>query len=324
MPINTQFGIAAESVYGTAVTPSRFFPFSSESINRETGRVQTKGHRTGQRVDRLDGRTPYTIGAAGSAEFPVYGRGFGIWLRYMLGSVATAGPTDSAYVHTATVGAMTNSFTAQVNRPFGAGGTTNQAFTWAGGKVTKWELSCDAEGELTAKLDLVFADETTATALATASYAASAECLTWVQAQVTIAATQIPVTKWSISCDNKLKTDRLFLRNNTRRREPVEEAYREITVELECDWDDLTQYNRFASATQAGLSAAIVCGAQANTVIGASTYPGVTVVMPAVSFDEIGANVSGPAVMAQTIKGRAVDSGSGAISVAYTTADATP
>lgn len=324
MPINTQLGIAAESTYGTAVTVSRFFPFASESINRETGRVQTKGHRTGQRVDRLDGRTPYTTGAAGSVELPVYGRGFGIWLRQMLGSVATSGPTDSAYTHTATVGAMTSSFTAQVNRPFGAGGTTDQAFTWPGGKVTKWELSCEAEGELTFKADVVFSDEVTATALATATYPASAECLTWVQAQATIGGTQIPITKWTVSCDNKLKTDRLYLRNDTRRREPVEEDHREITVELECDWDDLTQYSRFTSATQAGLSAAIVCTSQANTLLGASSRAGMTITLPAVSFDEVGTNVSGPGMMMQTIKGMAVDAGAGAISVAYATADATP
>lgn len=324
MPINTQLGIGDESVYGTAVTVNRFFPFASESIARETGRVQTKGRRTGQRVDRLDGRTPYTIGAAGSVEFPVYGRGFGVWLRHMLGSVATTGPVDTAYTHTATVGPMSSSFTAQVNRPFGAAGATNQPFTWSGGKVAKWELSCEAEGELTLKADLVFADESTATALATASYPASAECLTWVQAKATIGGTDIPVTKWSVSCDNKLKTDRLYLRENTRRREPVEEDHREITVELECDWDDLSHYDRFASATQAGLSAAFVLTAKANTVIGASTYPGVTITMPAVSFDEVGANVDGAAMMQQSVKGLALDAGAGAISVAYVSADATP
>ena len=324
MPITTQFGIGAESTYGTPVTVNRFFPFASESVQRETGRVQTKGRRTGQRVDRLDGRTPYTIGASGSVEMPLYGRGSGIWLKYLLGSVVTTGPVDTAYTHTATVGPMSSSFTAQVNRPFGAAGATNQPFTWSGGKVAKWELSCEAEGELTLKADLVFADESTVTSLATASYAANAECLTWVQAKATIATVDIPVTKWSVSCDNKLKTDRLFLRENTRRREPVEEDHREITVELECDWDDLSHYTRFASATQAGLTAEIIVTAKSITTIGVSTIPGLAINLPAVSFDEVGANVDGPGVMAQKIKGLAVDAGAGAITMAYVTADATP
>lgn len=326
MPIVSQLGAKKETTYGTAVTVDRFFEFVSESIALETGRAESEGLRSGQRVARTDRFVPYILGAAGSVTIEPASKGFGFWLEHMLGTVATTGPTDSAYTHTATVGDLWGkSFTLQVNRPLGPSGSTNQAFTWEGGKVTKWTLSCKTEGLLKFEVDLIFEDETTATALASASYPASTEALSWARADATIGGTAVPVTSWSVSCDNKLKTDRHFLASSTRRAQSAEEAMREITFSAECDWTDLTHYNRFRAETAAGTLASVVTTAKAPTLIGATTYPGVTVTMPLVRFDEPGPTVDGPGLMMQTIGGKALTDGSQQpISVAYVTTDTTP
>jgi hypothetical protein len=326
MPIVSQFGAKKETVYGTAVTVDRFFEFSSEKIKLETGRAVSEGLRSGQRVERTDRFVPFVLGAAGPWSHEPASKGFGFWLEHMLGSVATTGPTDSAYTHTGTIGDLWGkSFTAQGNRPLGPAGTTDQAFTWSGGKVVSWTLSCEKERLLTFEADFIFADQSTATALASASYPASTEVMSWARADCTIAGTAVPVTKWSVKVDNHLKTDRHFLQGSTRRAQSAEEAMREITVECEADWDSLTQYNRFKAETAAGTLASIVVTAKSPTLIGATTYPGITITMPNVRFDDVDATVDGPGLMMQAISGKALSDGSAQpISVAYTTLDATP
>lgn len=324
--IVSQLGVRRETVYGTAVVVDRFFEFNSENISLEVGRSVSEGFRTNQRVSRADRVVPYIKGASGSIELDVLSKGFGFWLEHMLGTVATAGPVTGAYTHTGTLGDLEGkSFTMQVDHRLGASGTTSQPFTWEGGKVGKWTLSCDKEGLLTFSADLMFEDERTATALATASYPTAAEPLSWAGASLTIGGSSVPVTKWSVSCDNKLKGDRHYLANSTRRSEPVEEGLREITVDLECDWLNLTQYQRFASETAAGAHAAVVATARSATLIGGALFPQVTVTLDSVRFDKVEATVGGRDMMMQTISGVATDGGTNPpIQVAYQTSDVTP
>jgi hypothetical protein len=326
MPIVSQLGVKKETTYGTAVTVDRFFEYSSEGIKLDTGRAVSEGLRSGQRVARTDRFVPYILGVSGPFKLEPASKGFGFWLEHMLGSVATAGPTDSAYTHTGTVGDLWGkSFTAQVNRPLGPAGSTDQAFTFEGCKVVSWTLSCEKEGLLTFEVEIIGEDQSTGTALASASYPSSVEVMSWARADCTIGGTAVPVTKWSVKVDNKLKTDRHFLQNSTRRAQSAEEGMREITFECEADWDSLTQYNRFKAETAAGTLASVVVTAKSPTLIGATTYPGVTITMPNVRFDAVDATVDGPGLMMQAITGMGLSDGSAQpISVAYTTLDATP
>jgi hypothetical protein len=326
MPIVSQLGMKKETTYGTAVTVDRFFEFSSEAIKLVTSRAVSEGLRSGQRVERTDRFVPSVLRAEGPVSLEPASKGFGAWLEHMLGTVATTGPTDSAYTHTATVGDLWGkSFTQQVNRPLGAAGSTNQAFTWEGGKIVSWTLSCETEGLLKFEMDQAFEDETTATALASASYPASTEVMSWARADCTIGGSAVPVTKWSVKVDNHLKTDRHFLAGSSRMAQPAEDAMREITFECEADWDSLTQYNRFKAETAAGTLASVVVTAKSPTLIGATTYPGITITMPNVRFDNVEATVDGPGIMMQGIEGKALSDGSAQpISVAYVTTDATP
>lgn len=326
MPIVSQLGIGSETTYGTAVTPSRFFEFSSENIKLETGRAVSEGLRSGQRVNRTDRFVPYVLGASGSIKLEPASRGFGIWLRHLLGSVSTSGPVDSAYTHLATVADLWNvSFTAQVNRPFGAAGSTDQAFTWSGGKVKSWSATCEKEGLLTFEIECLFRDESTAVSLATASYPTNVEVMSWANAKARIGGVDIPVMSWKVEVDNALEGDRYFLQNSTRRAQPAEANLREITVEFECDWDSLTHYNRFRAETAAGTLASVELEARSPSLIGATTRPGITITLPAVRFDEAGGTVDGPGIMTDQVKGVALANGvDQPIQLRYVTLDTTP
>ena len=144
MPITTQFGIGAESTYGTPVTVNRFFPFASESVQRETAADQTRVGApvpTGRPSRRPH---PYTIGAAGSVEMPLYGRGRGS------GSSISSGRSGDhrARRHRTTHGDG-RSDVVELHRTgeppsLRCGGCDEPAFTWSGGKVAVG--SCEAEG----------------------------------------------------------------------------------------------------------------------------------------------------------------------------------
>ena len=64
----SQVGLAKETAYGTAVTPSRFFEFTSEGLKPAVARLESKGIRTGARAFRNDRSQPVPKGAAGSIE----------------------------------------------------------------------------------------------------------------------------------------------------------------------------------------------------------------------------------------------------------------
>lgn len=327
MSIDTQAGFVDESTYGTAVTVTKFFPLISESIREDVSKLESEARRSGLHVQRSDISIPIYKGSAGSVEIPIMSKDFGWWLKHLTGAVATAGPTDSGYTHTGTVGTLKgDSFSAQFNRPFHDSGS-NQPFSYEGGKVASWEISCGVDQEAKLSADLDFENVATGTALASASYPAGLELLSWAHAEslLTIAGTTVPVTEFTVGCDNGLKLDRHYVRGSALKKEPVADKYREITWSLTADFDSLTQYNRFKAATNAGQYAEIVVALKAPTLIGATTYPGLTITIPAARFDEIDVDNSSTDPNMQTLSGVArYDGTNSPITLAYVTTQSTP
>lgn len=323
--LQTQLGMADESTYGTIVTPTKFFEFNSENVQAVRGRVESAGMRSGSRALRSDRFVPTDGGAAGPVAFEVLSKGFGIWLKHALGAIATSGPTDSMYTHTATVADLLGKFfTMQINRPFHPSGT-NQPFTYSGGKIASFELANAVDGLLMFTPVYDFAAESTATGLASASYPATTQPLSWAGGVVSVGGSNLDVTDFKVTVDNGLKLDRHYLRGNTQKKEPVEAAWRQISWELTCDFVDLTQYNRFVSATAAGALAQIIGTWTGPVLGGVSTYPSLTCTMPACRFDGDTPNVSDPGPLSTKLKGKALFDGTNSpITLAYATADATP
>lgn len=322
--LDHQLMIGAESTYGTAVTPSRTYEFNSEGIEESYGRVESEALRVGQYASRSDRWTPYFAGAAGSIEMDVLTKGFGLWFHHMLGGLSTsAAGVDGEYTHTATIADLYGkSLTAQINRPFNPSGT-NQPFTYRGGKVTEWELSNSVEGNLVLSVGMDFQQVATDTALAAAAYPASMENFTWAGGEITIGGVAYPVTEFSVSCNNNLNVDRRFIQADANKKEPVA-GKREIAFSLSADFDSLTQRNRAASATRAGALAEIVGRWVGPSVIGGTTYPEVTVTMPAGRFDEWSGSVEGPEAITQELSGVGLyDGTNSAVTIEYVSTDAT-
>jgi hypothetical protein len=324
--ISSQGTISAYGLLG--VVASRFLEYESESISTDTGRSEGNFMRPSMRVARNDRFVPYVMGASGGLVVQPLSKAFGFWLKHILGTVSTGTLTDSTYTHTGTVGSLAGvSFMAQVNRPLGNVNQVDQAVTWRGGKVREATIKMDREGLLTVELDLVFNQESTGVALASASYATSVEPFPWGLASLSINSVQVPVNSFEVKINNGLDDARMKLQNTTARREPSENTRRVITTSFETDFDDLASfYNRVRATTAANaLLSNVVFTATAPTLAGATTFPTLSVTIPSVRVDEAQPNVAGPEVMTQAVSGVGLWTGSGSpITVAYTSVDATP
>lgn len=322
-----QFGAVKETTWNTPVTVSRFFEVLEAPIKPVPARVESAGIRAGSRVARSTNFQTYTKGGSGSAKFEVPTKGFGFWLEHMLGgTVTTTGPTDANYTHTAKIGSLTGKgLTAQTGVAFNPAEGV-QAFTFSGGKVTGWELSMEVEGLLICSLDFDFASSTTATGLATASYPSGFNQFAWTGASIAIGGTQICLNKFSVKGDNKQATDKYMLCGTSTKHEPTENDLRAITWDAECEFADLTQYNRVMSATRAGALASIVATFTGPEIHGGATYPQLVVTLPAARFDDGLPAFSGLAPNVLGISGVALDdlSGTTACQISYRTTDATP
>lgn len=320
--VDHQLGVKDESTYGTAVTVDKFFEFNSESITESHLRTEGDPLRKGAFYQREDRHTPYFGGASGSIELDVMTKGFGFWLKHMLGGVATGALTDSTYTHTGTTADLYgDSFTAQVARPFHPSGTV-QAFTYEGGKVTEWELANSVDGNLVCTLGCDFQQVQTGTALATASYPTGMANLTWAGGVVTIGGTQVPLTEVAFAGNNGLNVERRYIDGSTDKKEPTG-GRREVSFSCEADFAALTQRTYVAAATAAGNLAEVIATWTGPTLAGTTTYPRLKVTAQ-VRLDEWAANADSPEGIMQSLSGVVRGDGTDDIKFEYTSTDVTP
>jgi hypothetical protein len=277
-----QMGAKDEVTFGTAVTVDRFFEYSGDAmpIKGVPGRTEGNPLRVGSRVRRALRVVPYLDHVEGTVPLDIMTKDFSFWLKHMLPSVVTAGA--GPYTHTATEGTSSatigKSFTAQFNVPFHPAGT-NQAITVSGGKVPKWKISSAVDEMVTCELDLWAASMTTATALATASYTASAANFAWVHGVVQIGGSAIDLISFDLVVDQGYNLGRKQIRGNAAPKEPTPGPLG-ISFNAECDFESLTQWNRVHATTAASLSAAIV----ATFTNGADIL---TITIPSARFDDL-------------------------------------
>lgn len=319
-----QLGVKDEVTWGNAVTPDKFFEFVSESMAGQFPRIEGVGIRVGTRAQRSDRFAINRKGAAGTVEMELLSKGFGFWLKHLLGSVASGVLTDSTYTHTGTVGSLVgDSFTMQVGKPDAA--DVVRPFTYPGCKVPSWRLSCGVDGIAMLAVDVDAKDELTATALAAASYPTTSELLTFVGGLLNVGGSAVDIQDVTITVNNSLKVDRYYQRRSGNKKEQLENGFREVTAEVTLEFESMAHYDKFASTTAAGALGAVDVGWRAPTLAGATTYPELKATMAAARFDGSTPLVAGPDLLQQTVQLKGLfDGTNGPIKLDYVTVDATP
>jgi hypothetical protein len=262
--ISGQFGLKEETTWGTAVTVDRFYELLSESIGYEIDRMESEAIRSDQRVIRSDDWGAGTKRVSGPFKIELSTKNIALLMKHALGTVNTTGA--GPYTHTCTPGSLTGKgLTIQAGRP-SSDGTVNP-FTWNGCKIVSWELSFELGKHVTLTINVVGKDQTTGTALATASYTASNNLLSFTHGAITVAGSAIKVKSGTIKGENALNTDRVFL-GDTTISEPIENGRREYSFELNCEFESLTALGRVVSGTEAALSLAFTRSTDSVTVAG--------------------------------------------------------
>jgi hypothetical protein len=308
--LNAQLGFAEETTWGTGVTPTLFVPLVNESINQQIDRLESKAIIAGARAIRSQQWTPGNQYVKGSVGLELNDRTTSMLFKHMFGTVVTSGA--GPYTHTFTPGDLKNlGLTLQIGRPDNSG--TVQPFTYAGTKIGKWQLGLKADEIATLGLDIVAKSETTATALASASYAASISPLSFVGASLNIAGSAYKVNNVTLSGDNKLDDKRIFI-GQTTVDEPLEVDLREYVGTIDSEFVDLTAYNRFVAGTEAALVLSLAKGTSTVTIT------------CNVRFDGNTPNVAGGAILRQPLPYKCVGAttDASAITAVLVNSDVTP
>lgn len=252
--LSAQIGIGEETTPGVAVAVSRFFEFVDEShvFNRE--KIKGKGLRAGSRKHAnkwVDGRR----GGEGPVTFELQPNGMGIVPKWCIGGspVTTTPDHASAYLHTTKEGDLDGkALTVQFGRP-GSDGTV-VPFTYSGCKVASWELSMSApDGVLMLALTLDSVDETTDTALATASYASSNVLIPFSHSSnaISIGGTTYDVKQVTLSGNNSLKTDRNKIGSATKLEQVEGAEFRDYTGTIDREsFAGTAVYDLFTEGTE--------------------------------------------------------------------------
>src|ERR1019366_2918192 len=296
--ISSQFGMVDEATFGTSPVMARFLEFNNETVQQTIARLDSSGLRVARKVQRAAQFVPSNHNVTGDVEFEVQNQGMGLLLKYMMGTIASAQPNagsnPTVWEHTATVGPLDGkSFSCQIGK---AGvDLVQRAFTYAGCKVAKWDLSVATNGLLMLKPTIDGVSESTAVAMATATYAANLFPLAWAGATITMPGGATGnVSKFDLAGDNQLSLARYFMGSATAytKKEQLESALRTYTGSLDVEFGDLSAYTLFLNGTVGSLTAMF----EGPVISGAYNYA-LEVTLGAVRFHGVTPNVSGPGII---------------------------
>jgi hypothetical protein len=278
--LDAQIGFAAESTYGTLVTPARFLEFDEEDLSYNPTWLEGEGLRAGRKYKRDSRVSVSRKDVKGKIELKVPNKGFGLLLSHMIASTPAVAQiaATTAYQQIHVPGDhYGKSLTIQVGRPEPGTGTV-RPHAFLGSKCTQWELSVDDGEHLMLSTTWSGRAEDTATGLATATYAAGAQLFNFSHATLKLGGTaatagtpsQITVTggtavstiinKISIKGENPMADERYGIGNAGLKAQPLENDYPTVTGSLDAEFSKAELYDLFTSTNSTALELALSFG----------------------------------------------------------------
>jgi hypothetical protein len=305
--IGSQLGIATETTFNTAVTVTRFYEFTNESINYNKVTAVGLGLRAGGQVPRSQRRVVTTSDATGDITLDLPTKGLGLLLAHAMGSF----PTKSGSSFTFTLGDIyTKSFTSQVGVPQYGGTVTPK--TIGGCKISSFELGVSNAGIATGRFSVDGASFTTGTSLATASYSSTTNLFHFAQGAVTVDGSSVANIKdFTLTVDNVIKSDRYNLGAAGVKAEQVINGFRKVSGSITAEFTDTVLLTKFLADTSTGLALTFTSGSDILSITAS-----------AVKFDGEAPQVGGPEVIDVNFTFEAYDNGTDApLTIVYTTTD---
>lgn len=332
-----QVGFVSEVTPGTAVTVTNFPEFNSEDVNYQKGILQGQGIHAGGLYDRSGRRVVSTVGAGGSITMDHATKKFNLFWKHMLGGTPTftqQGVT-TAYIGRHQPGTTDGtSFTYQKGVPQTDG--TVRPFTFNGGKILDWTLSCSTEEILQLALTMDFWNVVTATSLATASYPTGNEVFNFSQCALKLGGTASTASSvvsisggsnattlfsgFSLTGSTSRATERRGLGNAGVKSEQLENGYRSLSGSLDGEFTSRTEIWDVMKADTATPMQITFTGSN----IASTYYNTLDIILPAVKFDTADVSIGGPDIVTQSVPFAVLDDGTNAvIQVSITSTDTT-
>jgi len=324
--LSSQLMVGAESPVGTGVTPTATYEFLNETLTFAPTDLDGMGLKSGQAYKRAARRSRSRVSATGdfTMEFADQGH-MGLLVKHCIGSTITT-PTviaTTAYKQVHTPGSHSGlGLTVQVGEV--QPGTTVTPLTYTGCKIPQWQFSCNDNQIAQLKCTIDGWNMTTATALASASYAASAGVFSFADAStvtlggtasttagftsiasgVTVATVLNGVT---ITGSTPMKVDRYGLGNAGTKKEQIENAIPTITGSFT---GEFTNSSEFLAPWLANTGTPLQIDFSHGNAGSSNPYR-LSFLFPQVKFNLVDPNTSGPDITAQQITFEALDDGSG-------------
>lgn len=312
--LDAQLGYKLETTVGTEVTVDKFLEFNSEGFEFDPSFIEPEGLRAGQKFKRGSRLVQSRNMVSGSLELNYATRLMGGLWKLALGSSVTTPTliTGSAYKQIHQTGDLLGkSATFQIGRPEPGTGTV-RAHTYRGCKVTGWEWSV-ADGEVAKfKLDVDGWNESTSTALATASYS-TAEEFNFLQAvsltlggtisgttEMTLAGGTAPtsvIKSISFKGENALATERFGVGNSGTKREQLENGIPTIMGTLEAEYNRTEFYDTFKANTPTSLYLRLD-----GSIISGTDRHSVEFIVPEIRFKKVTPTIEGPDLVSASVE----------------------
>jgi hypothetical protein len=307
--LDAQIMLGQETTWGTGVTPTRAIEFNSETLKKDVTWLEPNALRAGIKYKRASRIRQARTAISGDFNFDVNTLGMGMLVKNMLASSVTATTlvSGTAYKQVHVPGDFRGlGCTVQVGRPEPVSGTV-KPYTFAGCKVSKWEFQLKDNDTPNLKLTIDGRSESTATALATASYLAGATTYDFSQAtlklggtastaagETTIAsgvAVATIIKDITITGTAPMDVARYGLGNAGQKAEQLENGIPTITGKLTAEFNQAELYALFANNTTTALQLDLT-----GAAIGSATYL-FSFVIPAIKIKAAPPNVAGPAIV---------------------------
>lgn len=266
---DSQIAYGLEATPGTRQAPSRRIEHVSFTPTPAPTVIKGKGMMAGRRIARRHylgaNKNRFTAAhelCAGTAD---------LLLRQIMGAVSTSG--SGPYDHELTCGPLvqTDALTVEAGVP-NEGGTVD-IYSFLGVQPMSGKIACKVD-EL-AMIDytaaaMEFEPINTRTASA-AAYSSAHDPISWVEASLTIDATEVPLTAFEWSFDIGLQVDRHRMRasNPQNAQVALESGFRKYGLKLDSDYITDDHVNLFLDGTEAAV--VLVLGTAADNRITITT-----------------------------------------------------
>jgi hypothetical protein len=308
--LSGQLGFAAETVYGTWVTPTRFVEFNKLAAVRKKGVLQGQGLAAGRAMMHSGRRVVSTTQGAVSLNLDVQNLGQQLLWRQVFG--AGTGPTvitGSAYT---TVHSIADQFGLSMSMQGGVpplDSASVQSHSFPGCKVTEVDFSSDLNGILTAAMVIDSQDvwdpgHASSKTLAAASYGTGIRPFVGTDAVITITPSGgsptplLGARKWSTKIARTLDIGEQYVGSHGLKAEPVANGFTAVTGSINADF--------YASAAAAGTSLGSLFArdtpfalsiAYTGLLISGANYDSWTLSLPVCYFDDKTPEVDGPGIV---------------------------